>query len=105
MMCAGELATLAQTGARLCVVVFNDSALSLIALKQHSRGMAQAGVNFHAVDFASVARGFGILAFTARDETEFAHAVREALASNGPSLIDVRADPTGYRAQATALRG
>lgn len=105
MMCAGELATLAQTGARLCVVVFNDSALSLIALKQHSRGMAQAGVHFHAVDFASVARGFGILAFTARDETEFAHAVREALASNGPSLIDVRADPTGYRAQATALRG
>jgi acetolactate synthase-1/2/3 large subunit len=105
MMCAGELATAAQCRARLCVVVFNDSALSLIALKQRNRGMADAGVGFAQVDFASVARGFGLRAFQATSNEEYEQALREALATEGPCLIDVRVDPSGYRAQAKALRG
>jgi acetolactate synthase-1/2/3 large subunit len=105
MMCAGELATAAQHGARLCVVVFNDGALSLIALKQQGRGMAEAGVGWQRVDFASVARGFGLRAFTARTAADYAHALRQAMDTHAPCLIDVHVDPSGYRAQATALRG
>jgi acetolactate synthase-1/2/3 large subunit len=37
MMCAGELSTAAQHAGRLCIVVFNDATLSLIAIKQKSR--------------------------------------------------------------------
>lgn len=104
-MCAGELATAVQAKARLCVVVFNDSTLSLIAIKQRDRGMADAGVRPSAVDFTSVARGFGLKAFCATNEAEYAAALHDALASEAPCLIDVLVDPTGYRAQAKALRG
>lgn len=105
MMCAGELATAAQTGARVCVVVFNDGALSLIALKQQGRGMAEAGVGWPRVDFASVARGFGLRAFAAHTAHDYAQALRQALDTDGPCLIDVHVDPSGYRLQAKALRG
>jgi acetolactate synthase-1/2/3 large subunit len=105
MMCAGELAAAAQSGARVCVVVFNDASLSLIALKQRNRGMAEAGVGWSRADFASVARGFGLQAFTARTEGEYEQALRQALAADGPCLIDVHVDPSGYGAQSKALRG
>lgn len=105
MMCAGELATAAQCGARLCVIVFNDSALSLIALKQRNRQMADAGVSWPSADFASVARGFGLTAFTARTPQAYEEALRSALQIDGPCLIDVQVDPSGYGAQAKALRG
>lgn len=105
MMCAGELATAAQAGARLCVVVFNDGALSLIALKQRARGLAAAGVGWDRADFASVARGFGLAAWRVDTVTDYAAALQAALAHHGPSLIDVHVDPSGYPAQARALRG
>ena len=105
MMCAGELATAAQHNANLCVIVFNDAALSLIALKQRNRGMADAGVRWSHADFVSVARGFGLRAFSAHDEAGYEQALQEALSTPGPALIDVRVDPSGYRAQAQALRG
>lgn len=105
MMCAGELAAAAQCRARLCVVVFNDSALSLIALKQRQRGLSAAGVGFAPVDFAAVARGFGLIAWTAGTVDAYEHALRQALACDGPCLIDATVDPSGYPAQARALRG
>ena len=105
LMCAGELATAAQSGARLCVIVFNDGALSLIALKQRSRGMAQAGVTWPRNDFAAMARAVGMSAFSASTQSEYEAALRRALDSPGPCLIDVHVDPSGYLAQAKALRG
>jgi acetolactate synthase-1/2/3 large subunit len=105
MMCAGELATAAQHGANLCVIVFNDSALSLIALKQRNRKMKDAGVTWPYVDFASVARGFGLQGFTARTPQDYEDALKAAMATTGPCLIDVHVDPSGYQAQARALRG
>lgn len=105
MMCAGELATAAQHRARLCVVVFNDAALSLIALKQRNRGLADAGVSWPGADFVNVARGFGLTAFSASDRDTYEGALRQALEQDGPSLIDVRVDPSNYQAQAKALRG
>ncbi|MES3002241.1 MAG: thiamine pyrophosphate-binding protein [Pseudomonadota bacterium] len=105
MMCAGELATAAGSNANVCVIVFNDGALSLIALKQRNRGMAEAGVGWLRADFAAVATGFGLRAFTARSLAEYETALQAALASGGPCLIDVHVDPSGYREQAKALRG
>jgi len=105
LMCAGELAVAARSAARLCVVVFNDASLSLIALKQRDRGMAGAGVSLPAVDFAAVARGFGMQAFAARSQEEYEDALRRAFRAGGPCLIDARVDPSGYRSQARRLRG
>lgn len=105
MMCAGELSTAAQHASRLCIVVFNDASLSLIAIKQQARQMTRAGVDWPRPDFAAVARGFGLAGARADTEEEYREALQAALSSDGPSLIDVRVDPSGYLAQSIALRG
>ena len=105
MMCAGELATAVQHQARICVVVFNDGALSLISLKQRARQLPNEGVEWPKSNFAAVAEGFGMKGFRARTTAEYQAALQAALAHDGPSLIDVDVDPSGYLAQVTALRG
>ncbi|WP_439598942.1 thiamine pyrophosphate-binding protein [Falsiroseomonas sp.] len=105
MMCLGELATAAQTGARLVTIVFNDSALSLIDIKQQQRQLAPAGVAFAPADFARVAEGFGLRGFRADTPESYRDALRAALALDGPSLIDVQVNPAGYPAQLQAMRG
>lgn len=105
MMCLGELATAAQQSAKVCVVVFNDAALSLIALKQQARQLPKEGIDGPRIDFAAIARGCGVRAFAAATLDEYRAALKEALAADGPTLIDVRVDPSGYLAQSIALRG
>lgn len=105
MMVAGELATAAETGARLVVIVFNDGALSLIDIKQQQRQLPPAGVRWQRPDFARVAEGLGVAGFVARDADEYRAALAAAFAIDGPSLVDVRLDPAGYPAQLQAMRG
>lgn len=105
MMCAGELSTAAQHAARLCVVVFNDSSLSLIAIKQQQRQHQRRGVDWPGVDFAIVARGFGLEGHTAANLDEYKKALRACFDAKAPCLVDVKVDPSGYLAQSIALRG
>ena len=105
LMCLGELATAAQQGTRVCIVVFNDSSLSLIRIKQQSRGMRREAVDWPRVDFAAIARGFGFATFSATTTDAFRSAMVQALEADGPSLVDAAIDPSGYLAQSIALRG
>ena len=105
MMGAGELSTAAQFARRLCIVVFNDATLSLIAIKQQARQLPREGVTWPACDFAAVARGFGMRGYAAGTLDEYRAALEQALAEDTPSLIDVKVDPSGYLAQSIALRG
>lgn len=105
LMCLGELATAAQQGARVCIVVFNDSSLSLIRIKQESRGLRRDAVDWPRIDFAAVARGFGFAAYSAATVDDYRAALAQALAADGPSLVDAAIDPSGYLAQSVALRG
>lgn len=105
LMCLGELATAAETGAPLLVVVFNDGALSLIDIKQQSRSLPAAGVHWARPDFAQVMRGLGGQAWRAQGVAEYEQALAEALACGRPALIDLHVDPSGYAAQLAAMRG
>lgn len=105
MMCIGELATAAQYGAPVTVIVFNDGALSLIDLKQRQRQMKRAGVFWPRVDFAAIARGFGCTAWRADTVETYAEALAQAARTEGPALIDVLVDPSGYAAQLKEMRG
>jgi acetolactate synthase-1/2/3 large subunit len=106
LMCLGELATAVEQRANLVVVVFNDAALSLIDIKQQARHLPPSGARYAVpVDFAAVARGFGLRGFAADDPASYLAALRQAFAEAGPALIDVRVDPAGYPAQIQALRG
>lgn len=105
MMCASELALAAQTNAKLLVVVFNDASLSLIDIKQQSRGMEKRGTGWPRPNFAKVAVGLGCRAWQVDTVADYQLALQDAFASNGPALIDVVLDPDGYAEQLAALRG
>ena len=104
-MCLGELATAAEQGCAIVVVVVNDAALSLIDLKQAARGLASRGCRTMPIDFAAAARGFGLEAERIASTAELRPALARAFASTGPYLLDVQVDPRGYGALLRALRG
>ncbi|MBT6119813.1 MAG: thiamine pyrophosphate-binding protein [Rhodospirillaceae bacterium] len=105
MMVIAELATAAERGLDILVAVFNDSALSLIDIKQAARGMESRGVRYPGPDFARIAEGFGCRAWRVEEPNALDAAIAEALAAKGPRLLDVRIDPSIYQAQIKALRG
>ena len=57
------------------------------------------------VDFAAAARGLGCRAWSVAAGEALEPALRAALAEDGPTLVDVTIDPSGYGAQLAALRG
>ena len=105
LMCLGELATACALGAKVTVVVFNDATLSLIDIKKEQRDMPEGSLGWPMVDFAAVMQGCGGLGLRARDAGEYRAALEQALAHDGPALVDVLVDPGSYPAQIKALRG
>ena len=105
LMCAGELLTAAREQLRVIVVVMNDSALSLIGIKQQARKMTPAGVALGDVHWSRLAEGFGVCGATATSTDEIADAIGAALLRHGPSLIDVRIDPSSYGEMLRVIRG
>ena len=105
LMCLGELKTAAETQATLTTIVFNDGRLSLIDIKRQDRQMKDLGMSWARPDFAAAARGFGIEAWQATDDSSYAAALSQAAEIPGPKLIDVWVDTSGYPEQLRALRG
>ena len=105
LMALAELATASEIGANLTVVVLNDAALSLIDLKQQNLQMASKGVRYGATNFARAAEGLGCAGFTVGPHDNLDSVLREAIGTDGPSVVDVTIDPSGYRDQLAALRG
>ncbi|MET0679457.1 MAG: thiamine pyrophosphate-dependent enzyme, partial [Burkholderiales bacterium] len=106
MMCAGELATAAELGCRLTVVVFNDSSLAMIGVKQRQRKLPAAGVDYsQPTDFAAVAKGFGCRGYRVEKGGDLGPRLAEAMWGAGPAVVDVVVDPAPYNEQLRALRG
>ena len=105
-MTLAELETVARLAAPIVIVVFNDSALSLIKIKQKPRGHGgESAVRYNATDFAGIATSFGIASKRVGSRDELARAFAEALAEPGPFLLDVQLDPRGYPQIMSAIRG
>jgi acetolactate synthase-1/2/3 large subunit len=105
-MALAELETVSRLGLPIVVVVFNDSALSLIEIKQKDEGQGGRGaVRYLDTDFTKVAAGFGIAAARAHDVATLQSALTEALAESRPFLVDATVDPSGYRDVLAAIRG
>lgn len=105
MMCASELATAAQAGCQLTVVVFNDSAIAMIGVKQGERGLERRGMDYSLSDFSLVAQGYGCRGFRVGAAFELGPTLEQAFTGEGPALVDVTIDPSSYPAQFRSLRG
>ncbi len=86
------------------IVVFNDDGLSLIRVVQRKKGYEDYGVGYGHVDLAAAGVALGARGRTVRTLDGLAGAVSEALAADGPTVIDVPVDPAEYHAQ-TAKAG
>lgn len=105
-MCLAELETVRRLSLNVTVVVFNDSLLSLIAIKAKPQGHGGSGaVVFQATDFANIAAGFGLAAHVVETVDALQSAIEASLSTPGPSLIDARVDPSGYREIMDVVRG
>jgi pyruvate dehydrogenase (quinone) len=70
------------------VVIFNNGALGFIELEQKSTGFLDFGTEFKNPNFAAMAEAIGIRGIRIEDPANVEPALREALAYDGPVLID-----------------
>jgi acetolactate synthase-1/2/3 large subunit len=105
MMVVSELETVARLRLPLVIVVFNDAALSLIEVKQEQKGFEGVSMRYAGPDLPALGRAFGLRALTATDEASLRSALVAAQSGPGPTLIDARIDPSGYRRTLEIVRG
>ncbi len=95
-MVLGELELVTRLDLPVVTVVLNDGALDLIRLAQLRAGAAAWGTEFGNPDFAQIARAFGIPALRSGNLAACETAVRDALHTRQPLLVDALIDPSGY---------
>jgi acetolactate synthase-1/2/3 large subunit len=101
-MVLAELETLARLDLDVTVVVFNDSTLTLIELKQPP-GADSGAVAYRGTDFAAAARAMGVPAATATTSGQLHDQLMGV--RGGPFLVDARIDRRAYRHVLRAIRG
>jgi thiamine pyrophosphate-dependent acetolactate synthase large subunit-like protein len=89
-MLMGEFMTAVHHRLPLKIIVYNNSALGLITLEAESVGIVpfREAIEFPNPDFAALARACGGHGFTARRPAELKAALSEALAVDGPAIVD-----------------
>ncbi|RBY78879.1 pyruvate oxidase [Geodermatophilus sp. TF02-6] len=90
----GELATLAQNDLPITVVVVNNGSLAMEVYEQNALlGNPQYACQLSPVDFAQVAQACGVRGFRLEDPADAPRVLAEALAHDGPALVDAVVTP------------
>jgi pyruvate dehydrogenase (quinone)/pyruvate oxidase len=93
-MLMGELATCVKYGLDVKVVVIKNNSLGQIKWEQMVfLGNPEYGCDLQPIDFATVARGFGVQGFTVDDPEKCGEVLRQALSTPGPVLVEAVVDP------------
>ena len=105
-MVLAELETVARLKLPITIVVFNDSSLSLIKIKQRAAGHGgENAVSYCPTDFAKIADGCGVRSVRVAGFNELDAATTQSLEMAGPMLIDVLINPGGYVHVLEVIRG
>jgi 5-guanidino-2-oxopentanoate decarboxylase len=97
MFTVNELATAAEERLALPVIVWNNDALQAIVEGMDERGIPRIGVEPRSPDFLKLAQSLGCHATRPAGTEPLAHAVREALHADCPTLIEIREDSPWLR--------
>ena len=90
-MMSEELLTMSRYNMHVLTVVFTNETLGYIEAEQRDESnQPLSGVILPDNDWAKVAEGMNVKAYTVRDKAEFEAAVKEWKQSDGPALIDVK---------------
>ncbi len=84
-----ELATAAELGLALPILVWNNRGYGEIKQYMLARDIPTIGVDIYTPDFITIAGGYGCAATTVSTRDEFVEALRVAAAADGPQLIDI----------------
>ena len=94
MMTSNELAVAAQLGLRIVNIVFNNGIYGTIRLHQEREYPGRvSGTTIWSPDFVHYARAFGGLGLRIERNDEIGDAVRQVLAHDGISVLDVAVSP------------
>jgi pyruvate dehydrogenase (quinone) len=92
-MLLGDLATIVQYKLPVKIVVFNNRSLGMVKLEMEVAGLPDWQTDMYNPDFALVAQAMGIKGFTVTEPGEVRQAISDALAFDGPALLNVFTDP------------
>jgi pyruvate dehydrogenase (quinone) len=93
-MLMGELATCVKYKLPLKIFVIRNDELGQIKWEQMVfLGNPEYACELQPIDFAAVARAFGIASFTIKTPAECARIIDDALSVSGPALIEAMVDP------------
>ncbi|MCH8880316.1 MAG: thiamine pyrophosphate-binding protein [Planctomycetes bacterium] len=94
LMTGQELATAMLHDLAIKLIVCDNSAYGTILMHQHRAQGAEGyhGVELRSPDFAALARAYGAAAWTVEKTDQFAAALDDSLAHDGPTLIHLKTD-------------
>jgi pyruvate dehydrogenase (quinone) len=92
-MLLGDLITAVTHNLPVRLVVFDNGRLGMVKLEQEQGGLPEFGTELRNPDLADVARAMGLTGIRVTDPQEIDDAVRDALATPGPVLLDVLTNP------------
>jgi acetolactate synthase-1/2/3 large subunit len=112
-MSVGELETISRLALPIVIIQCSNSTFGWIKELQHLYHDDRFfGVDFNPVDYAAIARGFGLRARQVVDPDDVEPALREALADGGPYFVDIVTEspvtetpPVAAWTEAEAVRG
>jgi pyruvate dehydrogenase (quinone) len=85
----GDFLTLRQLKLPVKVIVFNNGTLGFVELEMKAAGFVDFGTDLLNPNFAKLAESAGVLGVRVEKPEELGPALSEALAHNGPALVDV----------------
>lgn len=92
-MLLGDLLTAVDLELPITTVVFNNSKLGLIKMEQEEEGLPEYATTLRNPDFAEVARAMGAQGWRVETPEELDSALAAAMATRGPSVVDVVVNP------------
>jgi thiamine pyrophosphate-dependent acetolactate synthase large subunit-like protein len=93
-MLMGDLLTIRQYKLPVKVVIFNNGQLGFVALEMKVQGYPPFVTDLDNPDFAAMAEAIGIRGIAVRTPDKLAAAVTEALAHDGPVVLDMYVNPS-----------
>lgn len=93
-MTLGDLETIVQYKLPVKLIVFNNRSLNMVKLEMQVAGLPDWQTDMLNPDFALVAKAMGMESYTVRDPEDVLTTMGQALASDGPVLVNVMTDPS-----------